>query len=162
MENNKMQAQELKGIVSSFLQEHRQASLATTFNNKPRTSPVEYFVGEDMSLYIISAGGSKFDAIRENPNVCLLVNTEFINHRQIKGVQIFGNAKTSDEDSNIISEAKNYSPEPYLLDNHLLKVIKIKPEEIVYLNSIGDGNRTKQILKNDQVLVHEDLTPSIH
>ena len=28
-----------------------------------------------------------------------------------------------------------------------LNVIKIIPEEIVYLNSLGDGDRTKQILK---------------
>ena len=42
-----------------------------------------------------------------------------------------------------------------------LNVIKIVPEEIVYLNSLEDGERTKQILKGNQVLVKEDRIPAL-
>lgn len=154
--NNKMNPQELKSEINGFLKEHKIASLGTTINDVPRTSPVEYFVGDNMDVYITSAGGTKFQAIEHNPNVCMLVNTEFINHRQIKGVQIFGKAKSSDEDKGLINEAKKYSPEPYLLEDESLKVIKVHPESIVYLNSIGDGNRTKQVLTNDEITIEED------
>ena len=40
-----------------------------------------------------------------------------------------------------------------------LHVIKIIPTEIVYLDSLKDGDRTKQILKQDQVLIKEDRIP---
>ncbi len=73
--NRLMDPVELKEHIREFLKEHRQASLATCLNNIPRSSPVQYFLGADLDIYIISAGGEKFKAIAENPTVCLLVNT---------------------------------------------------------------------------------------
>jgi len=159
-----MEPNELKTQIKDFLKEHKSASLATSMNNKARSSPVQYFMGNEMDLYIMSAGGDKFQAIEENPNVCLLVNTEYINYRQIKGVQIFGHAVTSNEDSGLLQEAKRYSPDTYITDSEKesLKVIKITPEEIVYLDSLGDGDRTKQVLKNDHIYIKEDTYMSIH
>jgi len=132
-------------------------------NNMPRSSPVQYFLGDDMNIYILSAGGEKFNAISQNPNVCLLVNTEYINYRKIKGVQVFGKATTSLENSRLFDEASKYTQEPWLFNSEKgrLNVIKIVPEEIVYLNSLEDGERTKQILKGNQVLVKEDRIPAL-
>ncbi len=153
-----MKAIELKEHIIGFLKEHREASLATCINNIPRTSPVQYFLGEEMDTYIFSAGGEKFNAISENPNVCLLVNTEYINYRRIKGVQIFGKAKTSFDDAFLLDEAKIYTPDPYLFEHQTvdLKIIKIIPDEIVYLNSLEAGERTKQILKENTVKTKEE------
>ncbi|MFS8541643.1 MAG: pyridoxamine 5'-phosphate oxidase family protein, partial [Tissierellales bacterium] len=92
--NVKMTAEELKQKIWEFLKEHKEGALATCLNNVPRSSPVQYVVGDDLTVYILSAGGEKFKAISQNPNVCLLVNTNYINYRQIKGVQIFGKATT--------------------------------------------------------------------
>lgn len=156
--NRKMNSIELKEHIIEFLKEHREASLATCLNNIARSSPVQYFLGEDMDIYIFSAGGEKFRAIAENHNVCLLVNTEYINYRRIKGVQIFGKARTSDEDKFLMDEAQIYTPDPYLFESKRsdLKIIKIVPEEVVYLNSLAVGERTKQILKADTVEVREE------
>ncbi len=158
--NDRMTTEELKQKILEFLKEHKEGSLATCLNNVPRSSPVQYFVGDNLRLYIVSAGGEKFKAIEHNPNVCLLVNTNYINYRQIKGVQIFGKATTSIDNPMLFDEAKKYHPDPYQLEHEQreLKIIKIEPEEIVYLDSLGDGDRTKQILNlaNDNVVLKED------
>jgi len=158
--NDRMTAEELKQEILEFLKEHKEGALATCLNNVPRSSPVQYFVGDNFNIYIASAGGEKFKAIQQNPNVCLLVNTNYINYRQIKGVQIFGKATTSINNPILYDEAKKYHPDPYQLEHERreLKIIKIEPEEIVYLDSIGDGNRTKQILNlaNNRVILKED------
>lgn len=156
--NNEMTTEELRESVLEFLKEHKEGSLGTCLNNIARSSPVQYFVDDNLNIYIISAGGEKFRAIESNPNVCLLVNTGYINYRQIKGVQVFGKATTSLEDKNLFDEAKKHYPDPYQLEHEKreLKLIKIKPTEIVYLDSLGDGDRTKQILNNDRVIVKEE------
>jgi len=157
--NKLMSERELREHIKEFLTEHNEGALATVYNNIPRCSPVQYFLGEDLNVYIISAGGDKFKAIEQNPNVCLLVNTDYINYRRIKGIQLFGRATTSIRDSKLIDEAMMYSPDPYILEQERdsIKIIKIIPEEIVYLNSLKEGDRTKQILKDNEVMVKEDM-----
>ncbi|NLY77420.1 MAG: pyridoxamine 5'-phosphate oxidase family protein [Tissierellia bacterium] len=158
--NDRMTVEELKEKIWEFLKEHKEGSLATCLNNVPRSSPVQYVVGDNLRLYIVSAGGEKFKAIHQNPNVCLLVNTNYINYRQIKGVQIFGKATTSIDNQELFDEAKRYHPDPYQLEHEQreLKIIKIEPEEIVYLDSLGDGDRTKQILnlRENRLILKED------
>ncbi|SDY97968.1 Pyridoxamine 5'-phosphate oxidase [Proteiniborus ethanoligenes] len=154
---------ELKQNIKSFLNENNLASLATCGNNIPRCSPVQYFTGNDLDIYVISAGGDKFNNIQDNPNVCLLVNTEYLDYKKIKGVQIFGQAHTSLKHSDLIDEAKRYAPHKQLLaiQKDWINIIKIVPEEIVYLDALN-GDRTKQILKNDQVIEKQDKILSIH
>lgn len=147
--NKQMSSEELKQHVIGFLKEHKDAALATCMNNVPRCSPVQYFLGDNMTMYILSAGGEKFKAIDKNKNVCLLVNTEYLTYRKIKGIQVFGTAETSESNSSLLIEAKRFSPEPYIIESKSaeLKVIKITPEEIVYLDALETGDRTKQVLK---------------
>lgn len=156
--NKTLSADELRANILSFLKEHKSGSLATCMNHVPRSSPIQYFMGNDLDIYIVSAGGSKFDAINQNPNVCLLVNTEYINYRKIKGVQVFGVAHTAIPGSSIYDEARTFSPDPHIFDSQdpSVGVIKIIPQEIVYLDSLKDGDRTKQILRDKQVMVKED------
>lgn len=154
MNDTKISTEELKLRIVEFLKEHKYGTLATSMNNIPRSSPVQYFVGQNMNIYILSVGGEKFKAISENENVCLLVSNEFISHRKIKGVQVFGTARTSLMDSKIYEELKLHNV--YAEIKNGLKVIKIIPEEIVYLNSVEDGNRTKQVLRYNNVLIKKD------
>jgi hypothetical protein len=88
------------------------------------------------------------EAIVENPNVCLLVSTDHVDFYQIKRVQVFGKAVTSLQDSNLFQDVQDQCRNIGLSAHELsrLKVIKIIPEKIVYLNSLGDGDRAKQIL----------------
>ncbi|WP_252187574.1 pyridoxamine 5'-phosphate oxidase family protein [Anaeromonas gelatinilytica] len=155
--NNKLSKEELVREIHDVLNEHRSGTLATVLENYPRSSPVIYFTGNDMDIYILSAGGDKFKAIENNNNVCFLVNTEYIDYKRIKGAQVFGKATTSVNDSSIIEEAKKYIFDKHLLEQHNdIKIIKIIPEEIVYLDSLEEGNRTKQVLKNGEVQIKED------
>ncbi|QUH21642.1 pyridoxamine 5'-phosphate oxidase family protein [Alkaliphilus sp. B6464] len=159
-----MSPMELRDHIISFLKEHKSGSLATYLDGRPRCSPIQYFVGNEMDIYILSAGGDKFKAIEENPDVCLLVNTEYINFRKIKGVQVFGKATTSIENRTLFEEALKYSPDPHLIEmnRESLKVIKIVPHEVVYLDSLEDGDRTKQILEHNRVTLKEDELTPVH
>lgn len=154
--DRKMSPLELREHIIEFLKEHDSGSLATTLNGMPRCSPVQYVVGEEMDLYILSAGGDKFKAIEENPKACLLVNTEFLDPRKIKGIQAFGRAITSCEKPELHEEARKFCDGKDMNNISPINVIKVVPEEIVYLDSLEDGDRTKQILRHNQVILKQD------
>ena len=59
----------------------------------------------DQYLYPVSRR-KKFEAIAKNPNVCLLVSTDYVDFYQIKG-QVFGKAVTSLQDSSLFQEVKS-------------------------------------------------------
>jgi len=160
----KMSPLELRDRIISFLKEHKSGALATVFDGRPRCSPIQYFVGDEMDIYIVSAGGDKFKAIEQNSEVCLVVNTEYINFRKIKGVQVFGKATTSLVNRTLFEEALKYTSEPYMfeMNRELLNIIKIVPDKVVYLDSLETGNRTKQILEHERVTIREDELTPIH
>ena len=158
LDNKYIPPEELRENILSFLKQYKSAALATCLGDNPRCSPVQYFMGEDMDIYVVSAGGEKFKAIEENPNVCLLVNTEYIDYRRIKGVQVFGTATTSMENKDLFNEVLKYAPEPYIIETvkETVNIIKIIPNQVVYLDSLETGDRTKQILEQDRVIIKED------
>lgn len=153
--NKIMHPRELREHIREFLKGMTDGSLATCIEGMPRSSPVQYFLGQDLDIYILSAGGEKFRSIEKNPRVCLLVCTDYTDYTRIKGVQIFGEAETSEYNESILIEAEEFCPDYHVLqrikDN--IKAIKIVPEEIVYLNSLEDGDRTKQILTKEHITV---------
>ena len=65
-----MKPDDLRRHIKNFLSSNRYGSLATCMNDIPRSSPVQYFLGQDLETYILSAGGTKFQNISHNPNVC--------------------------------------------------------------------------------------------
>jgi len=148
-----MKPDDLRRHIKNFLSSHRFGSLGTCMNNIPRSSPVQYFLGQDLEIYILSAGGTKFQYISHNPNVCLLVNTDYINYTRIEGVQIFGKAVTSEQDEDLLREALEFCPDWHSIGEikENIKAIKIIPEEIIYLNSRETGDRTKQILRGEDI-----------
>lgn len=145
--NIKMSNEQLHSTIRYFLMEHNQGSLATTINNMPRSSPVIFFLGKDLDIYILSAGGDKFKALGESQNVCLLVNTAYLDYKRIKGVQIFGTGLTGERGSEVFREAEGLCSDKSTMNEQGIKVIKITPNEIVYLDSTKDGDRTKQIYR---------------
>lgn len=159
--NRIMHPSELREHVRKFLGERCNGSLGTCLNGMPRSSPVQYYLGQDLEIYILSAGGDKFRAIEQNPNVCLLVNTEYINYTRIKGVQVFGRAMTSEYEPGLLHEAFEFCPDCHINDfpKDSIKAIKIIPEEIVYLNSLESGDRTKQILTKEHIYKKKQPIP---
>jgi len=155
---------ELRDHIIAFLKEHKSGALATLLDSSPRCSPVQYFVGDEMDIYIVSAGGDKFKAIEQNSEVCLLVNTEYISFRKIKGVQVFGKASTSLVNRTLFDEALRYSSEPFMfeMNRESLNIIKIVPNKVVYLDSLDSGDRTKQILEHERVTIKQDELTPVH
>ncbi|WP_244272749.1 pyridoxamine 5'-phosphate oxidase family protein [Natronincola peptidivorans] len=162
--DRKMAPLELRDHIRGFLKEHKSAALATCKDDIPRCSPVQYFLGEEMDIYILSAGGEKFKAIESNSNVCLLVNTEYINYKRIKGIQVFGKATICAQDKKIFEEAMKYNPDNEMgqVKGDHLKAIKIVPTEVVYLDSLEDGDRTKQILRHEEVEIQPEEMSLLH
>lgn len=142
--NVRMSHEQLHTAIRYFLMEHNQGSLATTINNIPRSSPVMFYLGDNLDIYILSAGGDKFKALNQNQNVCLLVSTEYLDYKRIKGVQIFGTGITGERGSDVFREAEGFCSDKASMSKDGIKVIKIAPREIVYLDSTKDGDRTKQ------------------
>lgn len=152
--NKIMQPEDLKKHVRDFLASRSNGSLGTCLNQMPRSSPVRYFLGRNLTIYILSAGGEKFRAIKQNPNVCLLVNTEYTGYTRIKGVQVFGKAVTSEDQQELVDEALEFCPDYNVTESlkNPIKAIKILPEEVVYLDSQEDGDRTKQYLTKEHIM----------
>lgn len=153
LNRNEMPPSELKKLVNTFLKENDNGALATCGNDKhqPRCSPVMYTtadVDDEVDIFILSAGGTKFGEIEENSQVCLLVNTDYTDYKRIKGVQVFGTATTSYSNPRLIDEAysRSNAKEIFQKADEDLKVIKIIPDEIIYLDSLETGDRTKQVL----------------
>lgn len=153
MDRNEVGKKELKDLVMSFLKENNNGALATcgNENHQPRCSPVMYCTGQvedELDIYILSAGGSKFGEIEENSQVCLLVSTDYRDYRRIRGAQVFGTATTSYSNPRLVDEAYRHSDakEVFQSAKEDLKIIKIIPDEIVYLDSLDTGDRTKHYL----------------
>ncbi|WP_051412202.1 pyridoxamine 5'-phosphate oxidase family protein [Halonatronum saccharophilum] len=132
--------QDLKMDIIDFLKAKDTGALATS-GRDTRVSPVRYFLGEGMDIYIHSDGGSKFDNLEVNNQVCFLASTEFYgDYQTIKGVQIFGNAEIGDLNSTLYKEGEKHCPFEH--GEEVDKIIKITPKEIVYKDGVdGDGEK---------------------
>ena len=68
----KMPQAELEAYIRNLLGQVRIAVLSTTNGEKPRATPLEYFM-DGMTIYISPDNGVKMKNIRVNPNVSLAV-----------------------------------------------------------------------------------------
>ncbi|PRX29790.1 pyridoxamine 5'-phosphate oxidase [Orenia metallireducens] len=136
---------ELKETIINFLKKKDTGALATS-GIETRVSPVKYFLGEGLDIYIHSNGGSKFKNLEKNKEVCLLVSTEFYgDYETIKGVQIFGQAEIGQEGSNLHHEAEQYCPFEHMGDEGGY-IIKINAKKAIYKDAV-DGSGEKSIWK---------------
>ena len=105
--------------------------------------------------YILSAG-SKFQYIGHNPNVCLRVNTDYINYTRIEECRCLAGPSPANRNPNCFrklwSSARTCMP---WVTERFHKGHQIIPDEIVYLNSRETGDRTKQILTSGQIVRHK-------
>lgn len=67
--------------------------LATSRNDMPRATPLEFF-NEGLTLYIFGEGGGKTTNIKHNENVCAAIYEQPMHHDVLqKSLQIFGKAQ---------------------------------------------------------------------
>ncbi len=88
------------GLVDTEKADHRCGTihrnclvLATSRNDMPRATPLEFF-HEGLTLYIFGEGGGKTSNIKHNENICAAVYEQPMHHDVLqKSLQIFGKAQ---------------------------------------------------------------------
>jgi general stress protein 26 len=147
----KMQREELFGAMELFIEEHNTCALATGAEDFVRCTPIEYnYV--DGAFYLLSEGGLKFRALRDNKNVCLAIFEPYSGFGHLKGMQVSGKADMVEpftEEYNRLLGVKKIPLEAIRKLPQPLHLIKITPVEIDYLNSDfkKDGFDSRQQLK---------------
>jgi general stress protein 26 len=138
MKEKRLSRPHLQRLITEFLQTQIMCVLATCGEKEPRASAVEFFP-DGLTLYILTEGGRKIDNLKKNPRVSVAVYTQFLGWDNIKGLQIAGTAGLGASRSAIFREGvrayrRRRGRKDALVPN-VLKVIKIIPDEIEYLDT---------------------------
>ncbi|RRR25565.1 pyridoxamine 5'-phosphate oxidase family protein [Schaalia georgiae] len=88
----RMPAGDLIAEVEEFLGRHKICALATAGAGIVRNTTVEYVHAEG-AFWIVSEGGLKFRALRENSNVCLAIHDDDTSFDTLAGLQVTGTAE---------------------------------------------------------------------
>lgn len=152
---------EFKEVVIEYLNRHNVLHLATCRDNKPRSTPLEYF-NNGLIVYISSEGGGKFANLKVNSKVSYSICDPYDpaeNFFGAIGLQVWGTATTFKKNTDLkkYEEIKKYSRNAETLKKQGLdqmyntfnfNIITIEPLKITYLNLIkGFRNVTWQIDK---------------
>lgn len=146
-----MKEDDLRKAIEDFLKSHKIIALGTSGENV-RVTPVEYNYF-DGALYIFSEGGEKFANLKNNKNVGGAIFDQDGSFGKLNSVQIQGTAEMIEPFSNEYNRAaadRNIPLEVLKKLEHPMWLIKIIPEEIIYLNSKlrKQGYDPRQILIN--------------
>lgn len=136
-EKKQMPSEALKTELDKFLKDHKICALATGSGDDIRSTPLEY-TWADGSLWIFSEGGLKFKGLQENPKISAAVFEPNSKFGSLKSVQIFGRAELVEPFSDEYNAAARLRHIPLKVLKKLpdtMWLIKILPEEMVYLNS---------------------------
>lgn len=123
-----------------FLKSHSLAALATVANdNVPHVASVYYVVDDELNIYCVSREGTrKFQNIKQNPNVSLVITDE----ETAETVQLTGRADTGlegEEESKVLERLwrvtveKTSWPAPVVkINKGGISVVRIRPSELVF------------------------------
>jgi len=155
--------------------------LATSHENIPRATPVDFFCDGTMTLWINGEPGGKIANIMRNPKVAVGFY-EKVNHAiEQKSMQLWGNAELINKKNNGdivdekfiefgLDEAMAGMLDKMILNNVLpesarektmemikkkINLIKIIPEKIVLLQMNPDGPPARKIWENGKAVIDE-------
>jgi hypothetical protein len=83
---------ELRARLVKFLRNNAIGTLATSFEDLPRATPVRY-KSDDVDIYILTEGGGKIYNIRRNPAVSFSVYGRYAGFTTCRCVQLWGRAE---------------------------------------------------------------------
>jgi len=125
--------------VADFIAENNVLHLATSRNNIPRCTPLEYKHKGGLNLYVFSEGGAKIAFMRENPHVAVSIASPYdakVNFFGARGLQIWGKAKIYarfKEKDEFKSTVKELGIDETRFPSHInFKIIIIEPEKIKF------------------------------
>ena len=126
-----------KAIIE-YISENNILHLATSRNNIPRCTPLEY-KHKGLNLYVFSEGGAKIAFIRENPDVAVSIASPYEPRKNFfgaRGLQIWGQAKIYarfKEKEMFKATVGELGIDETRFPSHInFKVIVIEPEKIKY------------------------------
>lgn len=144
-----MPTAELQEAVERFLKSHNTCTLSTSFQERVRSTPIEYTYHQG-HLYLLSEGGEKFANLLRNNQVSVAVYEDYTTMNNLAGMQISGEAslvETEDEYQDIISmKGLNVNMIRNLPFNMNIIKIKVNRIEFLYSEFARKGYGTKQIL----------------
>jgi general stress protein 26 len=139
--------EEFEKVVVDYLNSHNVLHLATSKNDEPRSTPLEYF-NNGLTVFISSEGGGKFANLKVNPKISYSIAdpydiaTDFFG---ASGLQVWGTVTTfkKNDDPERYQEVRKYSRNLDALKKQGLdqaassfnfNVIIVEPSKIRYLN----------------------------
>lgn len=132
---------ELRRAILEFAQGRDTGYLGTAGPGGVHVSPVKYFIDPELNIYIHSRGGTKFENLAVNEQVCLLVSTPFADDlHQIRGVQFFGRAQVAQAQSQLYEMAEELCPWDH---GEEMKLIHVAVKAAVYVDRLH-GRDIKQ------------------
>ncbi len=138
----------LKLAIDEFLSTRNTCTLATCHLDSVRSTPIEYNYYNDF-LYLLTEGGEKFSNLLLNKNVSVSVYEDYNGMKNLKGMQITGQASfiEDDEEFNNVLKFKGLNVEFIKSMPIKMNIVKIVPEKIEFLNSQfkNNGYSAKQI-----------------
>ena len=94
----KAQPPKVKKTIEKFLTTHNTCTLSTSYENRVRSTPIEYLYSNGF-MYFLSEGGEKFSNIPLNKNVSIAVYDDYTSMNSLAGMQITGSAHIIPEDT---------------------------------------------------------------
>ena len=121
--------------IENFIGAHNTCALATGAGEFVRCTPIEYNY-YDGKFWLLSEGGRKFLALKDNNNVSLAIYDPYIGLGKLAGMQVTGKAsfvETWSEEYLCLLAYKKISVESLKKLTHPLYLICITPTRIDYL-----------------------------
>ena len=144
-----MPEEELKIKIRDFLDKRKILVLCTCSNNKPRATPMDFYLDKksnDFNIYVGPAPGRKVKNIEENPNVSIGIYTP-MDTGKIQGMQITASGK---DRLVLLQEGdEEFDKVQKIVRGKRKLLLKIIPEKIELLDYdfINEGYSRLQILE---------------
>lgn len=143
-------APQTKKLMDEFLSSHNTCTLSTSYNDRVRSTPIEYNYFNGF-IYLLSEGGEKFANIPFNQQVSVSVYEDYTGFQNLAGMQITGTSHIIDEESDEyqdVLEMKGLKIDFIKRNPVKMNMIKIKIEKVEFLYSEFKklGYEPKQII----------------
>jgi menaquinone-dependent protoporphyrinogen IX oxidase/uncharacterized protein YhbP (UPF0306 family) len=132
-----MPSLQLKNIIEEFLDSHNTCTLSTSYNERVRSTPIEYTYDNGF-IYLISEGGEKFANLLLNNNVSLAVYEDYSGMNNLAGMQMTGNASLIEKNEKEYKDVLTMKGLNLNFINNMavnMNIIKIKLSKIEFLYS---------------------------
>lgn len=141
-----MPREALEQRIRQFLKEGNVCVLATCLNDVPRATPIEYYAGDDLTLYVAAAATTKLTNLEGNPRISVGIYntpyTDWTDWYRVKGLQLTGRAEIlryTEQSQAYLAALEIYDWRPYRTalgkpegKPMTTNIIKITPGKIEY------------------------------